>query len=260
MSNVVIYPQHFVDRLHIVWGNGFLSPGGPQEVMKIVDGLDLSGKSVLDVGCGSGGPAIVLAQETDASVIVAIDIQQALLDQGASFARKAAVSSRLEFKLVEPGPLPFEDNTFDVVFSKVSLIHFSDKELIYREIIRVLRPCGAFVASDWLGGENTSSSPEWARFIELSQHAFSMATAEQTLATMSVAGFVNVFARDRNEWYTRLAEHDLKQVEGPLREPLIDAAGQDIYEYWIKVREANLAAARVGALRPTHLRGFKPSA
>ena len=99
MSNVVIYPQHFVDRLHIVWGNGFLSPGGPQEVMKIVDGLDFSGKSVLDVGCGSGGPAIVLAQETDASLIVAIDIQQALLDQAASFARKATVSSRLEFKL-----------------------------------------------------------------------------------------------------------------------------------------------------------------
>jgi len=258
MSNDVNYARHFVDRLHIVWGNGFLSPGGPEEVLEIVKGIDLSGKSVLDVGCGTGGPCIVLARDTELAHIVAIDVQPALLEQGADFAQKAGVGSRIEFRLVEPGPLPFGNDSFDVVFSKDALIHFVDKDAVYREILRVLRPGGLFVASDWLGGENTAASPEWARFIELSQHAFAMTTAAETLATMEAAGFTELSARDRNAWYVKLSQYELAQVGGPLREPLIEAAGKDIYEYWIQVREANLAAARAGALRPTHLRGSKP--
>ena len=36
------YPNDFIDRLHLVWGTGFLSPGGPEEVGQIVRGIDMN--------------------------------------------------------------------------------------------------------------------------------------------------------------------------------------------------------------------------
>jgi ubiquinone/menaquinone biosynthesis C-methylase UbiE len=258
MSGDTQYPDHFVERLHTVWGMGFLSPGGPQEVREIAQGLHLADKTLLDIGCGTGGPSIVLARDLNVAHVVAIDVEALLLERAANYAGEAGVAEKIEFKLVEPGPLPFEDDSFDVVFTKDALIHIADKAAIYREALRVLRPGGAFAASDWLGGDNTASAPEWLRFRELGHLDFTMATAPETEATMAAAGFERVSTRDRNSWYADLSRTELDQVEGHLRDQLTEAVGEDIYAHWVQVRRALAGAVDVGALRPTHLRGYKP--
>ena len=258
MSKDPQYPEHFVKRLEIVWGEGFLSPGGPAEVREIVSGIDLAGKSLLDIGCGLGGPSIVLARDMGVARCIAIDVEPSLLQRATEYANKAGLANQIEFHLVEPGPLPFAEHIFDVVFSKDVLIHIADKRAIYAEILRVLHPGGVLLASDWLGGDNTATAPEWKRFSELGHLDFTMATAAETRATMTAAGFENVSTRDRNAWYAQLSRFDLDQVKGPMRDKLIDAAGEEIYLHWLRVRQALTDAVAVGALRPTHLRGFKP--
>ena len=121
----------------------------------------------------------------------------------------------------------------------------------------MLRPGGAGVASDWLGGDNTATAPKWLRFRELGHLDFTMATAPETEATMTAAGFERVSTRDRNSWYAELSRTELDQVEGPLRDQLIDAVGEEIYALWVQGRRALAGAVAVGALRPTHLRGYK---
>lgn len=49
------YPPQMIAMLEAVWGEGFLSPGGPDEVARVIGPHDLTGKSVLDIGCGAGG-------------------------------------------------------------------------------------------------------------------------------------------------------------------------------------------------------------
>jgi hypothetical protein len=49
------YAKDFTDALQFMWGDGFLSPGGPEEVAEMLAGIDLSGKRVLDIGSGLGG-------------------------------------------------------------------------------------------------------------------------------------------------------------------------------------------------------------
>ena len=63
MSDDIQYPEDFTSRLQAIWGDGFLSPGGPEEIAEIVAGLDLDGKTVLDIGFGIGGPAAILARD-----------------------------------------------------------------------------------------------------------------------------------------------------------------------------------------------------
>ena len=259
MADEIQYPDHFIERLHTIWGEGFLSPGGPEEVAEIVRGIDLSGKTVLDVGFGTGGPAIELARH-GAARVVGIDVEAQLRDRASRNVDNAGVAERVELKIVEPGPWPFADESFDVVFSKDSMIHIEDKQALFREVMRVLKSGGAFVASDWLAGEDATGKAELERFREVGHLAFTMATASEMAAALTAAGFERVETRDRNAWYAKLCADELQRVEGPLKAQLIDAVGEDIYNQWLAVRRSLAAATAAGGLRPTHLRGFKSSA
>ena len=49
------YGPKQLNLLKTVWGEGFLSPGGIDEIDEVMKGIDASGKNVLDIGCGCGG-------------------------------------------------------------------------------------------------------------------------------------------------------------------------------------------------------------
>jgi phosphoethanolamine N-methyltransferase len=56
------YHDSLVTLLEWIWGTDYMAPGGEGNVDKMVRGLDLAGKQVLDIGCGIGGPAFALAR------------------------------------------------------------------------------------------------------------------------------------------------------------------------------------------------------
>jgi ubiquinone/menaquinone biosynthesis C-methylase UbiE len=251
------YPDEFVSRLEILWGEGFLSPGGPNEIIEMLDGVDISGKTILDLGCGAGGPAIVLACELGAAKIIAVDVEPSLLQRAKQNATKAGLAHQIEFTLIRPGPLKFAPNSFDIVFSKDSIIQIPGKAELFGEALRVLRDGGIFVASDWLGGENWATSPEWRNFCSLTDWTSHLATAGEITALLEAAGFVRVSMRDRNAWYIEEKKRELNRIEGSLRQRIVEIVGPAGYAKWLAVNRANLAAVVAGALRPSHFRGYR---
>ena len=72
MSEAILddeYDAKLLAMLELIWGAGFLSPGGPAAVDEIVAGLDLAGKRVVDIGSGLGGVDMHLARKHGARVI-----------------------------------------------------------------------------------------------------------------------------------------------------------------------------------------------
>lgn len=250
------YPDDFLDRLHLIWGVGFLSPGGAEEVREVVKGLDLKGAELLDIGCGTGGPAQVLARETGAKV-TGIDVEPQIIARAQDLAAQAGLADAVTFRLVEPGPLPFPAESFDAVFSKDALLHIPDKAALYGEILRVLKPGGVFAASDWLAGEGAGENEAFRRYQELISLNFTMATAPETTAVMRAAGFEDVTSVDRNAWYADVCAAEVTAIEGPLRDEVIAVSSEEIYERWLGARRALAEVVGNGTLRPTHLRGRK---
>jgi len=260
MSNEDIqYPDEFINRLEILWGEGFLSPGGADEVKLILKDIDLKNKSVLDIGCGTGGAEVVLAGDFDIDKVTGIDVEPQLIARTKKLVNKKGLSAKVEVLLVDPGPLIFANDEFDIVFSKDSMIHIPDKAAIFKEILRVLKPGGVLVASDWLVGENADSAPEWARVRELSHLDFKVSTSAETELAMQQAGFERVSSLDRNAWYAINSASEYEQLDGPLRKQILEVVDEEVYLHWMKVRRAFRDSAAVGALRPTHLRGYKAS-
>ncbi len=251
------YTDDFVAGLEVMWGKGFLSPGGREEVPIVVEGIDLEGKEVLDVGCGIGGPTFALLEDHGAAHVVGVDVEQPVLDKAAAGAREMGLADRARFQRIEPGPLPFEDACFDVVFSKDAIIHVPDKPALFRDILRVLQPGGWVVLSDWFRGDQPFSQEmkDWIAALGLT---FNMALLDDTAALLAEAGFAEVSTRDRNAWYAERSREEVAQMAGPDRSRLMTILGEEGAHNWIERARLKSIAVGMGDLRPGHLRGRKP--
>jgi ubiquinone/menaquinone biosynthesis C-methylase UbiE len=251
------YDEGMLALLQLIWGDGFLSPGGSDELARLFEGTDIRGREVLDIGCGLGAVDELLITQYGASSVVGIDVDPALLEGLLARVKRAGLADRIRGVKVEPGRLPFTDARFDVVFSKDSLVQIPDKPALFAEILRVLRPGGRFIASDWLRGGSGTYSSEMMEYFRLEGIAYNMVTLEESAAALRNAGFVEVDIRDRHAWYLELARRELAAMEGALKPTIIGRLGTARTEHFIaNWRQLVLVLTR-GELRPGHLKAAK---
>ncbi|MGB2097802.1 MAG: SAM-dependent methyltransferase, partial [Candidatus Puniceispirillales bacterium] len=82
------YGQKQIDFLELIWGQGFLSPGGSAEVDLVIENLDLSGLHILDIGCGCGGAIFHLLTEHGAASAIGIDIEPLVISRATELANQ----------------------------------------------------------------------------------------------------------------------------------------------------------------------------
>jgi phosphoethanolamine N-methyltransferase len=253
------YGDAMVAALELIWGEGFLSPGGPAEVEATLGGREIRGAEVLDIGCGIGGIDLLLVERFGAARVLGIDVEADNIRRARRRAEAKGLSDRVGYRLVEPGPMPFEAASFDLVFSKDSIIHIPDKEALFADIFRILRPGGRFMASDWLRIDDQPASVAMARYIESEGLSFAMASPVRYRRAMAEAGFGDIEIRDRNAWYAGKAREELAALAGPLRRRLVELVGESEADRQTRVWETMLVVLDQGELRPTHLYGAKPA-
>ncbi|MFV1853125.1 MAG: methyltransferase domain-containing protein [Thalassospira sp.] len=252
------YDDDMIAVLEAVWGAGFLSPGGTDEVDRILDGMDLTGLSAIDIGCGLGGATLHIAGNYGVSGIIGIDIEDNLIEACETLSARMNLQEKASFRLVEPGPLPFDDDSLDMVFSKDSIIHIADKHTLAKDIFRCLKPGGWLSASDWLAGYSGDPSPQMKAYVSAEGLDFGLASAEVYKAALEEAGFVDVRITDRNAWYREEARRELENLAGALHEELESTVGKQFLDRQVDVWRKMIVVLDQGELRPTHLRARKP--
>src|SRR5215475_12791238 len=104
----VLYDDATTDFLEALWGDGYLSPGGPE-------GLDLRGRTVLDIGCGTGGITVSLVRDHGAARVVGIDVEAPVCARAKARVAAAGLADRITIIEVRPGPFPLADGSVDLV-------------------------------------------------------------------------------------------------------------------------------------------------
>ena len=250
--------RDIVGLLEAVWGEGYMSPGGADEIALLLQGVDLRGKEVLDIGCGVGGIDLLLAGPYDAAQVLGIDVDATLVARAVQRAVACGLGDRLAFQTVTPGPLPFADATFDVVFSKDAILHIADKEEFFADVARVLRPGGLFVASDWLRDTDAEPSPAMQAYIAREGLGFGMASLARSCRALQAAGMVAIETLDRNAWYTAVARGEIERLTGPLYAEMAACMGAEALDREIDIWRLMLVVLESGELRPGHIRARKP--
>ena len=253
-----LYHGRAVAMLEALWGEGFLSPGGSAEIARLVADAELSGVSILDIGCGAGGADIALVREHGAGYVTGIDVEDTVLASARALIAREGLAARIGLAKVAPGPLPLPPATFDVVVSKDSIVHIPDKHALMREVARVLRPGGRFIASDWLISHDGEPTPGMAAYIDAEGLNFGMASPARYEDAIRSAGFVEVSTTSRNAWYRDTARQELERLRGPVGTAAAGVVGQDFVDQNIAIWLRMIPVLASGEHCPTHLRARKP--
>jgi len=247
------YTNELIEKLELRWGEGFLSPGGPEEVALMLQGVPVSGRRVLDFGCGSGGIDVLLVREHGAASVVGVDVEPLVLERAAERAKHAGHADRLSFQHVPAGRLPFDDGTFDVVFTKDSIVHVPDKLRLFQDFARLLRAGGRLVLGDWFRSE-APYTEEMRRWATEGEETFDMSTLADAARDAVRAGFENVETVDRNAWFQAYAQAEYERLSGPLWREYVARFGEEAARTSAENSRIRALLARQGQLRPGHLR------
>lgn len=244
------YDRRNIECMELVYGDGFLAPGGAAEVARIVERIDLRHRDVLDVGCGLGGAVVALARDLHARHVTGVDIEPAVLERARELVNGAGVSGVVSLRQVEPGPLPFEESSFDVVYLNSVSCHLEHLDTFFAELLRVLRRGGHLVGSEWFVGEDDDAFSVWDTFLRERGLNFHFVAREAFAKTLTCTGFEFVEIIDRSDTVGELGARDLDRVRGPLRARLTEALGKQGYAGLVRWTRTRADALRnKGALR-----------
>lgn len=153
------------------------------------------GCRVLDVGCGIGGSARVLAAEFGAAV-AAVDAVREFVDTARLLTERAGLSDRIAYEQALVPPFDQPSESYDLIWVQLALMNIADKQQFFAECRRLLKPGGRLALLDIVRGESTGDlhfPVLWADRPELSHlltdAAFARLLAETGFAIDDLADF-----------------------------------------------------------------------
>lgn len=156
-----IYRPENVPLFEAIYGKNLISLGGTAAIDNMFSDLKLRDSlKALDIGFGLGGVAFYLAK-TYHIKISGIEIHPWMVEYAKAHASKD-ITTLLDFHIYKPGGvMPFDAGSFDLVYSKGVLNHVREKQKLFEQINKVLKPGGLFVIADWIYSEDLTdnSSP-----------------------------------------------------------------------------------------------------
>ena len=175
-----------------------------------------SNHKILDVGSGVGGASRFLASEYGCRV-TGLDLSDEYCRVARSLANRLGLDSLVTYQQGSALDMPFEDNSFDIVWTQHATMNIADKPKLYSEIARVLRPNGYLAMYDVLAGP---VSPlyypvPWAPDSSISF----LATPDETRELLEAIGLHIQGWRDTSEigreWFKKVAAKMQQQGETP---------------------------------------------
>jgi phosphoethanolamine N-methyltransferase len=203
------YSLDEIRKYEAVYGRNFISPGGETTARDILSlAAWTPSMDVLDVGCGLGGAAFIMAQTYGARVH-GIDLSHNMLQIAQARCQEAQLTQAISFEQADV--LRYECRSgFDLVHSRDVFLHIHNKAGLFDAISGCLRPGGRLLFSDYLCRAG-SRSDDFSAYIQ--QRGYDLRTLEEYRALLEQAGFEVLLTQDRTADFIEILEHELTQLE-----------------------------------------------
>lgn len=212
-----------------------------------------AGEVVLDVGSGLGGPSRFLAA-TRGCTVTGVDLSPEFVAAAGFLAGQTGLEGRVSYQVGDALALPFGDGAFDVAWTQHVAMNIRERDRLYAEVHRVLRPGGRFAVYDVVAGGGEVIFPvPWSRGPGTSF----LLSAEEMRESLVRAGFGVRSWVDRTAgsvaWFREQAAARARAARQPAALGLHLAMGPDFPAMAANL-ERNLAEGRVGIVEAVLVR------
>jgi len=200
-----------------VYGEDFVSPGGKEMAMELIQKMDLKPDArVLDVGCGLGGSAFVMAQDFNL-VVDGIDLSQNMLALASQKLTKYGLSDRVTLEHGDCLELD-RQNRYDAVYSRDVFLHIENKSKLFSVLRKSLRPGGRLLFTDYSCGPKPWHD-DFAAYVE--GRGYTLHALPEYAELVSTAGFERVEHVEMTQRFIQILKSDLEKITDlPLEESI----------------------------------------
>ena len=242
------YSDSELEKYEAIYGKNFISPGGTDSALEFIGLLaPRPGERVLDIGCGFGGSALLMAREFGAQVH-GIDLSTNMIAMAVRRCREADTKNLVSVEQLDCLALT-ANAEFDAVYSRDVFLHIHDKPKLYNAIHRALIPNGRLLFTDYACSDRAKSA-EFDKYVE--QRGYHLLTIEQYVDGLTAAGFTDIIAEDRSGQLLQIHESELTTIE---TDPSVNAIAGDFAELW----RTKIARIRSGEHRWVMIRAKTPA-
>lgn len=238
------YSLNSILRYEKIFGTGFVSTGGAETTEQFLKTLDLKeNMRVLDVGCGMGGGAFLMSQKYGVEVF-GLDLSSNMI--GICWERTQnykGVKTRFEIGDVTKHDYP--NGYFDLIYSRDSLLHISNKKTLFNKFKTWLKPGGKIFITDYTCGEKPWSD-EFTVYVE--QRGYDLLTTSEYESALKDSGFINIKAEDKTDMFIDYLHKELAQLKN-IKDEFIKEFSTADYDYLVDLWNEKLVRSNQGHQR-----------
>jgi cyclopropane fatty-acyl-phospholipid synthase-like methyltransferase len=203
------YTELSILRYEAIFGHNYISPGGETVADEFINTLDLrQGMSVLDIGCGLGGPAFRMASKSGVHVH-GIDLSSNMIRIAKTRLKEEELNNLVTFSQANCLELQTVEE-YNVIHSRDVFLHISDKIRLFEVIRRILVSGGQLGFSDYCHGA-TKPGPEFKGYLQ--ERNYSLLNVEDYTTLLKKAGFTNIIGKDKTLLFIKILENELNNLE-----------------------------------------------
>ena len=203
------YQSESILQYESVYGEDFVSPGGRDMARELIARMDLAaGARVLDVGCGLGGSAFVMAGEFELRVD-GIDLSKNMLEIARRKLDGHGLADRVTLAWGDCLELDCRDS-YDAAYSRDVFLHIHDKRRLFGVLKDALRPGGQLLFTDYCSGSKPWRE-DFAAYVE--DRGYDLHTPGAYCELIAAAGFRQVSGEDISQRFVEILEADLVRID-----------------------------------------------
>jgi phosphoethanolamine N-methyltransferase len=203
------YQESSILQYESIYGADFVSPGGRELALELIATLDLvPAARVLDVGCGLGGSAFVMASEFGLRVD-GIDLSRNMLALAEQKLANNGLSNLVRLQWGDCLELDAREQ-YDAIYSRDVFLHIADKARLFARLHAALRPGGSLLFTDYCCGPQPWND-EFSGYVQ--DRGYSLHTIEEYADLISTTGFEQVSASDETARFIEILQAEQGRID-----------------------------------------------
>jgi len=238
------YSRNGILRYERIFGKTFVSTGGAETTSMLTKDLGLTpDMKVLDIACGIGGSAFLMAREYGVQVH-GVDLSTNMLGIAKEYREQSEpdVKHRVQFHMEDVTTMSYPDSFYDLVYSRDAIMHIEDKRALYKNFYNTLKPGGQLLVTDYCWG-NMEHTEKFLNYV--AQRNYHLLNVEEYGKILESVGFKNVKAVDKTDLMVEVMYRELADFH-KIKDEFVKEFSQEDFDWIVKGWEDKIPRCKAG--------------